>query len=136
MITVRALALILAILVMVGDVTAAGKNETFFVRIYPVREHFLSTMTEAERSAMQAHFIYWKARMAEHKLILAGPIPIESGTFGILILRTTDKAAAEDLMTHDPSVMRNVMKFEVYPLDLALYEAASQRTASSDFATK
>ncbi|MBV8728020.1 MAG: hypothetical protein JO233_09545 [Candidatus Eremiobacteraeota bacterium] len=123
---VRVGAWFLAMLLVMGEATAAGKSQTFFIRLYPAREHFLSTMTQAEAAAMQAHFTYWKARMAEHKLILAGPIPIEPGTFGILILRTTDKSEAEDLLRHDPSVLQNVMKFEVYPLNLALYEAAGK----------
>ena len=121
--------LLLGMFVAMSASRAAAKDEAYFVRIYPAREHFLSTMTQAEGAAMRAHFLYWKARMAERKLILAGPIPIEPGTFGILILRTTDKSEAEDLMRHDPSVMQNVMKFEVYPLNLALYEAAAESSA-------
>ena len=60
--------------------------------------------------------------MAEHKLILAGPVPIDPGTFGILVVRAADLAEAERLVQNDPSVAEHVMDYEIYPLKLALYE--------------
>ena len=102
--------------------SAAEKSATFFVRIHPAHARFLTTMTNAEGQAMEAHFAYWKARMAEHKLILAGPVPIDPGTFGILIVRASTLAEAEELVQHDPSVIAHVTDYEIYPLNLALYE--------------
>ncbi len=63
--------------------------------------------------------------MAEHKLILAGPVPIDPGTFGILIIRAANLGEAEQLVQGDPSVAAHVTDYEIYPLHLALYEGSS-----------
>ncbi|HEV3090618.1 MAG TPA: YciI family protein [Candidatus Cybelea sp.] len=102
--------------------TAAERAMTFFVRIHPTRANFLTTTTNEERARLSEHFEYWKARMAEHKLILAGPVPIETGTFGILIVRAQDMHEAERLINADPSVAHHVNAYEIYPLRLSLYE--------------
>jgi uncharacterized protein YciI len=107
-----------------GTTSAADQTMTFFVRIHPSRAAFLSTMTTAESQAMELHLAYWKTRMAEHKLILAGPVPINPGTFGILIIRATNLSDAEALVRGDPSVAAHVTDYEIYPLRLALYEGA------------
>jgi uncharacterized protein YciI len=102
----------------------AATPATFFVRIHPARAGFLATMTPVEGQAMQRHLAYWKARMAEHKLILAGPVPINPGTFGILIIRAANLAEAEQLVQQDPSVVAHVTDYEIYPFNLALYEGS------------
>jgi uncharacterized protein YciI len=113
-----------------GTASAADHDMTFFVRIHPARANFLSTMTPAESKAMELHFAYWKARMAEHKLILAGPVPISPGTFGILIIRARTLGDAEQLVRDDPSVVAHVTDYEIYPLRLALYEGDDSTAAS------
>lgn len=99
-------------------------QETFFVQIRPSRADFLKTMTPAEKDAMSRHFAYWKERMSEQRLILAGPVPIDPGTFGILIVRADSFAEAESMIADDPSVKERVMGYEVFPLNLSLYENA------------
>ena len=120
----RAIALLtLALFIATNGVSrAAETSATFFVRIHPERANFIKSMTPAEDQAMARHFEYWKARMAEHKLILAGPVPIDPGTFGILIVRAADMQEAERLVQGDPSVQAHVTDYEIYPLQLALYE--------------
>lgn len=103
---------------------ASAADKTFFVRIHPARANFLSTMTPAENDAMSRHFTYWKQRMAEHRLILAGPVPIDPGTFGILVLRAANASEAERLVKGDPSVIAHLTDYEIYPLVLSLYEGA------------
>jgi uncharacterized protein YciI len=61
--------------------------------------------------------------MEQRRLILAGPVPIEPGTFGILIVRANGVEEAEELLKGDPAVSSGTMAFEIYPLRLALYEA-------------
>lgn len=105
-----------------GATPVISSQKTFFVRIHPARANFLKTMTPAEGDAMNRHFAYWKARMGEHRLILAGPVPIDPGTFGILIVRAADLTEAERLVAEDPSIKAHVNDYEIYPLVLSLYE--------------
>jgi uncharacterized protein YciI len=101
---------------------ADQEKQSFFVRIHPARLNFMRTMTEQERAVMRAHYAYWKARLSERVLILAGPIPIPDAPFGIIILRACDAEEAEQLMRGDPSVIANVTDYEIFPLRLSLYE--------------
>jgi uncharacterized protein len=96
--------------------------ETFFVRIHPARGNFLSTASQLERDVMGRHAEYWSEKLANHHLIIAGPIPIEPGTFGILIVRASNETEAEEMVRLDPSVMANVMNYEIFPLKVAFYE--------------
>ena len=107
----------------------ASAQKTFFVRIHPAHPTFLRTMTPAEEDAMNRHFAYWKQRMGEHRLILAGPVPIDPGTFGILIVRAKDFRDAEALVAVDPSIKAHVNDYEIYPYVLSLYEAAQRAGA-------
>ena len=79
---------------------------------------------------------YWEGEMREHRLILAGPIPIEPGTFGILVLRAKDVREAEELVKHDPSVVAHVTDYEIYPLTLSLYEGSMQGQPPCDNGTE
>jgi uncharacterized protein YciI len=118
------LAPLLLVFGMLGSTPVAQSSATFFVRIHPARANFLTSMTSTERQAMEQHFTYWKGRMAEGKLILAGPVPIDPGTFGILIIRAANLGEAEQLVQGDPSVAAHVTDYEIYPLHLALYEGS------------
>jgi len=62
---------------------------------------------------MQQHSAYWKLKMREDKLILAGPVLIDVGTFGILVVRATDLQEAEELVQHDPAVIAHVQDYEI-----------------------
>ncbi len=98
--------------------------QTFFVRIHPSRSNFLSTMSESERDAMVRHAHYWREELAKHRLIIAGPVPVEPGTFGVLILRAADEKQAERMVQQDPSVAAGVTNYEIFPLKVAFYEGA------------
>jgi uncharacterized protein len=94
----------------------------FLIRIHPTRSSFVSGMTERESDFMRQHFVYWGDRLKERKLVLAGPIPIEPGTFGIVIVRADDTSEAEALIREDPSIRANVMAYEIFPFKLALFD--------------
>jgi uncharacterized protein YciI len=79
-------------------------------------------MTESESDIMTQHARYWRGELAKHHLIIAGPVPIEPGTFGILILRAADEREAEHMVRQDPSVAAHVTDYEIYPLRVAFYE--------------
>jgi uncharacterized protein YciI len=96
--------------------------QTFFVRIHPARANFLSSIGESERDVMGQHAEYWRGELAKHRLIIAGPVPIEPGTFGVLILRAAGEKEAERMVQQDPSVAAGVTNYEIYPLKVAFYE--------------
>jgi uncharacterized protein YciI len=79
-------------------------------------------MTASERYVMGRHAQYWSCELAKHRLIIAGPVAIEPGTFGILIFRASNENEAEQMVRQDPSVAAGVTNYEIYPLKVAFYE--------------
>jgi len=78
----------------------------------------MDTLTSQESAIVKQHFTYWQAQLKQHALILGGPVPIDPGTFGILILRVPSLLDAEKLMENDPAMQAHVMSYEIYPLSL------------------
>lgn len=89
-----------------------------FVVIKRPRENFIETMTEEESDIMSEHFEYLKQKLAEGKLILAGPVL--TGDFGLSILETESEEEARDIMNNDPAVLAGIMKPEIYPYRVSL----------------
>jgi len=96
--------------------------KVFFVRIHPARAGFLKTLTRKEKAIMGSHFAYWRQRLKDGQLILAGPVRMSPGTFGILIIRSKNLSEAERLVNQDPAVAARIQNYEIYPLKLSLYE--------------
>jgi uncharacterized protein YciI len=87
------------------DTSNAGEPQmqTFFIRIHPQHSHFIELMTPREEAIMHQHFLYWKGELQRHRLFLAGPVPIDPGTFGIIIVRAESEREAESMIQADPA---------------------------------
>lgn len=86
--------------------------------IHPQRNEFFTSPTPQEESVMEAHFAYLKEATSRGQVLLAGPCLDE--TFGVVILRVENEAAARAFMLGDPSVKNNVMAAELHPLKISL----------------
>ena len=90
----------------------------FIYLIHPFREGFFEQPAAEEEKAMSDHFEYLKKATAAGTVLLAGPCLDE--TFGIVILRAENEAAAQAFMLDDPSVKANVMMAELHPMRISL----------------
>jgi uncharacterized protein YciI len=86
--------------------------------IHPFRHDFFAAPTPEEENAMEAHFQYLKKAIGEGILLLAGPCLDE--TFGLVVFRAENEAAAQTFMHNDPSVKANVMMAELHPFRTSL----------------
>jgi uncharacterized protein YciI len=86
--------------------------------IHPYRHGFFEAPTPEEDAIMEAHYQYLKKGIAEGSVLLAGPCLDD--TFGVVILRAANEAAANALMFNDPSVKQNVMTAELHPMRISL----------------
>lgn len=86
--------------------------------IHPLRDGFFEQPTPEETAVMEEHFDYLKRASEEGIVRLAGPCLDD--TFGLIILRAEDEAAARAFMFADPSVSKNVMMAELHPLHIAI----------------
>lgn len=94
----------------------------FLYLIRPTRPEMLSDgMTEAEESAVAAHFTYLKTLADKGIVRLAGRTQ-ETGerAFGIIVFKAASPAAAQRLVDEDPAVMRTVMSAELFPFRVAV----------------
>lgn len=86
--------------------------------IHPFRDGFFEQPTPEEQAIMQAHYAYLEHAAAEGIVLLAGPCLDE--TFGLIVFRATNDAAARAFMLNDPSVRSNVMLAELHPMHISL----------------
>ncbi|HWA06935.1 MAG TPA: YciI family protein [Ignavibacteria bacterium] len=89
-----------------------------FLIIKKPRENFIETMSEWEAGIMSEHFLYMKQKLAEGKVILAGPVT--TGEFGLSILETETEEEARDITNNDPAVRSGIMKPTMYPYRVSL----------------
>jgi uncharacterized protein YciI len=90
----------------------------FAYLIHPFRDGFFEQPTPEEDAAMEAHFQYLKKATEEGLILLAGPCLDD--TFGLVVFRAEDEAAAQAFMLNDPSVKANVMMAELHPMRVSL----------------
>lgn len=86
--------------------------------IHPFRDGFFEQPTSEERTAMSEHFEYLKKAVAAGTVLLAGPCLDD--TFGVVVFRAENEAAAQAFMLNDPSVKANVMMAELHPMRVSL----------------
>lgn len=107
---------------------------TFAYFIYPVRNDFFEGKpTAAEAKAIQEHFGYLQALMADSTLVMAGraateviyPSPggdsvsLDIPSTGIVVFNAVDESAAKRILGEDPAVKAGVFKGRVSRFGLA-----------------
>ena len=85
---------------------------------HPLRDGFFEQPTPQESATMDEHFQYLKKATETGTVILAGPCLDD--TFGIIVFRADDDAAARTFMFNDPSIKKNVMMAELHPMRISL----------------
>jgi uncharacterized protein YciI len=86
--------------------------------IHPLRHEFFDHPTSFEEAMMDAHYEYLKKATSDNVVLLAGPCLDE--TFGVVVFRAENDAAAREFMLNDPSVNSNVMMAELHPMSISL----------------
>ena len=86
--------------------------------LHPLRDEFFEQPIPEEAAVMEEHFQYLKHATETGRVILAGPCLDD--TFGIIVFRADDDAAAHAFMFNDPSVKKNVMMAELHPMRISL----------------
>jgi uncharacterized protein YciI len=91
-------------------------------RIQPARPEMLTAgPTEDEARLVGEHFAYLERLLAEGTVLLAGrTLNDDASTFGLVIYRAPDEAAARAVMEGDPAVRAGVMRAELFPYRVAL----------------
>jgi uncharacterized protein YciI len=90
----------------------------FVYLIHPFRHGFFEDPTPEEDAIMEKHFQYLKEASEAGRVLLAGPCLDE--TFGVVILRLENEAAANAFMFNDPSVKQNLAAAEMHPMRISL----------------
>lgn len=98
----------------------APKHFLIVLKLVP-RLHDDKAWTKEDNAAVGAHFNRLKAGVAAGEVRLAGRTN-EPGdkTFGLVIFKAADEAAAREFMNADPCLVAGVMTGELHPFSLAL----------------
>ena len=91
------------------------ETKQFFYKLNPPRPTFVQDMTDAERTVMQKHAVYWKGLTDRGIAIVFGLVLDPKGPWGVAIVETADEKDARTLGTNDPAVKAG-LTFEVYPM--------------------
>ena len=92
--------------------------EEYLYIIHPLRHGFFDTPTPEEDAIMEKHFAYLKQAAGAGTVLLAGPCLDD--TFGLVVFRAENDAAARTFMFNDPSVKANVMLAELHPMRVSV----------------
>ena len=96
--------------------------QEFLYRIQVVRPAQLSEgPTEREDELTMEHFNYLKHLAAEGTLVIAGRTQTtDYSSFGLIIFRAADEAAARGIVANDPAVKAGMFRAELYPYRIAV----------------
>jgi len=90
--------------------------------MHPPRDDFIATMTDAERSAFDAHAAWLRQLMADGVLIVAGPCLGQVNT-GIAIFEASSEEEARGLVAGEPVTSGGYMRGDLRPYRLGLLRA-------------
>ncbi|MEU3090754.1 YciI family protein [Streptomyces massasporeus] len=82
----------------------------------PPRDDFIATMTDAERSAFDAHAAWLRGLLAEGVLIMAGPCLGQVNT-GIALFEAPDDEAARRVVADEPVTSGGYMRGDLAPAE-------------------
>jgi len=86
--------------------------------LHPYRHGFFEQPTPEEAAIMEEHFAYLRKAAEAGQGLLAGPCLDD--TFGLVVFRAENEAAANAFMFNDPSVKKNIMAAELHPMRVSL----------------
>ena len=89
----------------------------FVYKLIPPRPDFAFTMSDDERTTMNAHVQYWGELTQQGHTIAYGPVNDPAGPYGIGIILADDLATAERLRDEDPAVRSpHGLRAEIAPM--------------------
>jgi uncharacterized protein YciI len=99
------------------------QNRAIFVCLLrATRAGFMEQMLPKEELAMKDHVAYLERLKQETTFYLIGSCL--DRTYGISIFEADSLEDAQQMITHDPSVERGVMSFEVHPFHISYWRQA------------
>jgi uncharacterized protein len=98
---------------------------TYLYKIQVVRLAMLTDAPTEEESAMTSlHFNYLKDLTEKGVVLLAGRTQNTGySSFGIIIFNAESDHAAQAIVDNDPVVKNRIMRAELYPYSIALFNA-------------
>jgi uncharacterized protein YciI len=87
--------------------------------MHPPRDDFITTMTDGERSAFDAHAGWLRQLLADGLLIASGPCLGKINT-GIAIFEAPDEEGARRIVAEEPVTASGYMRGDLRPYRLGL----------------
>jgi uncharacterized protein YndB with AHSA1/START domain len=96
---------------------APDDKRVFLIRLLPPRPTFMQDMTAEERTMMQNHGAYWRAKLAEGVAIAFGPVADPKGGWGLGLIKARDEAEVRRFEAEDPAIASGRgLRYEVMPM--------------------
>jgi uncharacterized protein YciI len=81
----------------------------YALRLLPPRPTFSQDMTPEERAVMMQHVAYWRALMAQDKVIVFGPVLDPKGAYGLGVIAAENEDEVKAFIAGDPAVKINLV---------------------------
>jgi hypothetical protein len=99
------------------------ESRYFVARLIGPRPTFPMDITAEERELMGAHGQYWRAKQADGKMVVFGPVLDPKGVWGLGVMRVRDEAEALALQADDPVIVaKRGFSYELLPMMAAVVE--------------
>jgi uncharacterized protein YciI len=99
----------------------------FVIHLFPSRPDFATTMSDEERSIMQAHTTYWMEYMNKGVMLVFGPVLHPQGAYGLGIIAVESEEAVQPLLNNDPAT--SIARYEYFPM-MAMTPATQANNSS------
>ena len=98
-------------------------KQHYFVKLLPPRSTFPMDITDAERTLMEQHAVYFRQQFEAGNVLIYGPVMAAGGAFGMAVLEVADESEAVGVMSNDPSVLGGLNRFELSPMRVPVSRA-------------
>lgn len=101
----RGLTLILAL-----GLSHLAHSQMYVVEFVPAK-NWVAERSYESQPGMKSHLDYWQQWYVKEVLLMSGPFADQSG--GMFLIKTKDRAMADDLVKNDPAVKAQIIEAKV-----------------------
>jgi uncharacterized protein len=96
-------------------------DKPFLLKLFAPRPTFHLDMTDAERTVMQQHALYWRDLLDQGIAVAFGPVLEPKESWGVALLKPESMDHANALVTGDPAYKAG-MHIEIYPMGALIHK--------------
>ena len=86
----------------------------YALHLIPSRSDFAITMSEAEKTIMDQHIVYWTDKLKHGNIYAFGPVIDPKGIYGLGVIAVDSERELKEFIANDPA--NKINKYEYFPM--------------------